>query len=136
MSFAQRFLNSAGGTEPALSTPEAPRGCYLSDGLHLYLALGAVGDGTGLVGLEDCYTLEVILVPIEELDFLEVINPQELDASAEVDGSAGSSGGGAAHRVRPLAGPMAGSAGTRKSRLRYDRRGPLDSGFAQVRAPE
>lgn len=100
MSFAQRFLNSAGSTEPALSTPEAPRGCYLSDGLHLYLALGAVGDATGLVGLEDCYTLEVILVPIEELDFLEVINPQELDGTPGVDGSPGASGHGGVQRAR------------------------------------
>jgi len=75
MSFAQRFLNSSGNAGTGLSVPEARRGCYLTDGLHLYLALGAVGDDAGLIGLEDCYTLEVILVPVEELDFLELVSP-------------------------------------------------------------
>jgi hypothetical protein len=43
-------------------------GRYLTDGVSLYRFLGAVSGGLGeMVGLEDCRSLEVTLLPIGEL---------------------------------------------------------------------
>jgi hypothetical protein len=43
-------------------------GCYLTDGVNLYRCLGAIAGGTGqLVGLENCRSLDLILLPIGEL---------------------------------------------------------------------
>jgi hypothetical protein len=84
MSFARRFINPSSDSGTELSVPEVRRGCYVTDGVHLYYALGPVGDSTGLVGLEDCYSLDVILVPVEELDFLE---PVSFDGDGEPGGA-------------------------------------------------
>ena len=41
---------------------------YLTDGVNLYRFLGAVADGTDqLVALENCRSLDVMLLPIREL---------------------------------------------------------------------
>jgi len=41
---------------------------YLTDGVDLYRFVGGIAGGTGeMVGLEDCRSLEVVLLSIEEL---------------------------------------------------------------------
>lgn len=41
---------------------------YVTDGVNLYRFLGATASGMGMmVGLEDCRSLEVVLLPIGEL---------------------------------------------------------------------
>lgn len=43
-------------------------GRYLTDGVNLYRFLGAMASGMGeMVGLENCRSLDVMLVPIGEL---------------------------------------------------------------------
>ena len=43
-------------------------GRYLTDGINLYRCLGTIASGPGqLVGLEDCRSLEVVLVPVGDL---------------------------------------------------------------------
>ena len=43
-------------------------GCYLTDGVNLYRSLGAIAAGMGqMVGLENCRSLDVVLLPIGEL---------------------------------------------------------------------
>ena len=72
MSFLSRAARS--GTPSAL--PDAGAGChdadqpgrYLTDGVNLYRHLGAISSGMGqMVGLENCRTLDVLLLPIGEL---------------------------------------------------------------------
>ena len=47
---------------------DAPAGSYLTDGISLYRSLGAIVRGPWhMVGLEDCRSLDVVLIPIEEL---------------------------------------------------------------------
>ncbi len=44
------------------------RSRYLTDGVDLYRCLGAVAGGMGqMVGLENCHSLDVLLLPIGEL---------------------------------------------------------------------
>ncbi len=41
---------------------------YLTDGVNLYRFMGELGSGIEqLIGLEDCWSLEVVLLPIGEL---------------------------------------------------------------------
>ena len=41
---------------------------YLTDGVHLYRFLGAIDSGIGeMIGLENCSSLDVMLLPIGEL---------------------------------------------------------------------
>ena len=41
---------------------------YLTDGVNLYRFVGEIGSGIGqLIGLEDCWSLEVVLLPIGDL---------------------------------------------------------------------
>lgn len=73
MSFLPRTATSA--TRP----PVVPRtgtlrddaeqpGRYLTDGISLYRHVGIVSSGMGqMVGLENCRTLDVVLLPIGEL---------------------------------------------------------------------
>ena len=43
-------------------------GRYLTDGINLYRHVGAISKGKGqMVGLENCRTLDVMLLPIGEL---------------------------------------------------------------------
>ena len=43
-------------------------GRYLTDGVNLNRCLGAIASGTGqLVGLENCRSLDLVLLPIGEL---------------------------------------------------------------------
>jgi hypothetical protein len=43
-------------------------GRYLTDGVNLYRFLGAIASGMGeMVGVENCRSLDVMLVPIGEL---------------------------------------------------------------------
>jgi hypothetical protein len=47
---------------------EGHAGRYLTDGANLYRFLGAVPSGLGeMVGLENCRSLDVMLLPIAEL---------------------------------------------------------------------
>ena len=47
---------------------EDDAGSYLTDGVNLYRVLGAIPSGMGeMVGLENCRTLDVALVPVGEL---------------------------------------------------------------------
>ena len=49
-------------------TPRSPASArYLTDGLHLYRNLGPVDGSYELIGLEDCLSLEVLLVSSAEL---------------------------------------------------------------------
>jgi hypothetical protein len=72
MSFLSRAARS--GIPSAL--PDSRAGCYdadqagryLTDGANLYRHVGAISSGMGqMVGLEDCRTLDVMLLPIGEL---------------------------------------------------------------------
>jgi len=46
----------------------APSGGYLTDGMNLYRCLGEIDDGMGqIVGLENCRSLDVSLLPTGEL---------------------------------------------------------------------
>ena len=48
--------------------PPGLAGRYLTDGRHLFRCLGAIPGAMGqMVGLEDCRSLEVALVPIGEV---------------------------------------------------------------------
>jgi len=41
---------------------------YLTDGINLYRCLGRIGSGRGeMIGLEDCSSLELMLLPMREL---------------------------------------------------------------------
>ncbi len=41
---------------------------YLTDGVHLYRFLGSVASRAGeLVGVENCWSLDIMLVPVDEL---------------------------------------------------------------------
>jgi hypothetical protein len=54
--------------ERAYPLPEAPSPEYLTDGTRLYRCLGTVSDaGDELIGLEDCRTLSIALVPFGNL---------------------------------------------------------------------
>jgi len=55
--------------EPGPSAPRRPGLTrYLTDGIELYRLLGAVTDGvSALVGVEDCRSLQIMLIPISEL---------------------------------------------------------------------
>jgi hypothetical protein len=52
-------------------------GRYLTDGVNLYRAVGTFGEtaATGLVGLEDCRSLDVILFAPEHLSRLRTVEP-------------------------------------------------------------
>ncbi len=63
-----------GGSHPATDNADAVidhdgRACrYLTDGVTLYRSLGAIVHGPcRMVGLEGCRSLDVILIPSEEL---------------------------------------------------------------------
>jgi hypothetical protein len=46
----------------------AQTGRYLTDGINLFRCVGMIASGMGqMVGLEDCRSLEVVLLPIGEL---------------------------------------------------------------------
>lgn len=73
-------------SSPARSVPDAntiadhagQTGCYLTDGVNLYRCLGAIANRMGeMVGLEDCRSLEVMLLPAGELRArrLRAVNP-------------------------------------------------------------
>ena len=54
---------------PVVPDPERPSrpDRYLTDGVELYRLLGAVAGGAcELVGLENCRSLEIVLVPVAE----------------------------------------------------------------------
>jgi hypothetical protein len=46
---------------------DTERGRYLTDGVHLYRAVGTFGEAAKLVGLEDCQSLDVILLAAKEV---------------------------------------------------------------------
>jgi hypothetical protein len=47
---------------------DAQAGSYLTDGVNLYQSLSAIVRGPShMVGLEECRSLDVVLIPIEEL---------------------------------------------------------------------
>ena len=59
-SLARRALTDGYGAEKL--------GDYVTDGVGLYRLLGAIASDMGqMVGLEDCRSLELILLPIQEL---------------------------------------------------------------------
>jgi hypothetical protein len=63
-SVSPRFAEAAGTIADHTGQP----GRYLTDGVALYRFLGAVTSGLGeMVGLEDCRSLDLILLPIGEL---------------------------------------------------------------------
>lgn len=45
---------------------------YLTDGHHLYRYLGVVDDSAAVVGLEDCRSLEIMLVAVDQLRTAEL----------------------------------------------------------------
>jgi hypothetical protein len=61
-------------------------GQYLTDGVDLYRCLGGMlGDASQLVALENCRSLEVVMVPIEELRVqrLRAVIPAGTDADPD-----------------------------------------------------
>lgn len=73
MTLAQRILLQ-GATDEACSSHSATRrGEYLTDGHSLYYSLGAISDAPGLAGVEDCGTLEVMLLPVEQVAQLRAV---------------------------------------------------------------
>lgn len=64
----QLIHRPAGPPRPVTSVPEPSR--YVTDGLNLFRLLGPVGDVVdgGVVPLEDCRSLDVVLLPVD--DFL------------------------------------------------------------------
>jgi hypothetical protein len=62
-------------------------GLYLTDGVFLYRVVRVVGSGRGeMVELEDCYLLDVVLVPIGEVRArrLRVVTPAPVERQREV----------------------------------------------------
>jgi hypothetical protein len=52
----------------AVSEHARQPGRYLTDGVNLYRSLGAIASGMGqMVGLENCRSLEMMLLPIGEM---------------------------------------------------------------------
>lgn len=58
-------------------TSREERGCYLTDGVHLYRAVDTFHEPAagGLIGLEDCSSLDIVLVVPEALSELRVVEP-------------------------------------------------------------
>ena len=57
-------------------------GRYLTDGVDLYRSLGAITSGMGeMVGLENCRSLDVVLLPIDELRArrMRAVSPADAD---------------------------------------------------------
>jgi hypothetical protein len=51
-----------------IANAAGPAGGCFTDGVNLYRCLGAIADGMGqMVGLENCRSLDVMLLPIGEL---------------------------------------------------------------------
>jgi hypothetical protein len=66
--------------QPARQTPlpAAPaRGVYLTDGTHLYRELGGLDDaGPPMVLLENCHSLDILLVTAEQRAGLTPVSPR------------------------------------------------------------
>lgn len=60
-------------TDPRRTGVDTDVGQYLTDGVHLYRIAETVGDAdVSMIGLEDCRTLEVVLVASEEFPRLHL----------------------------------------------------------------
>jgi len=82
MTFPKLTINSNRDAHEARRLPRhhvarKDGGRYLTDGIHLYRAVGTVGEtaATGLIGLEDCRSLDVILVAPENINQLRTVEP-------------------------------------------------------------
>jgi hypothetical protein len=64
------------GTQPPTRSPQADDGRpgnYLTDGTRLFRFLGRFpSGGRCLAGLEDCHSLELVLLPVEDLGRLSL----------------------------------------------------------------
>lgn len=66
--------DSAASTSGAAGASGAEASQYFTDGVNLFRALGWLDDGpAGLVILEDCYSLVVLLVESDEAARLEIV---------------------------------------------------------------
>lgn len=72
---------SATRTSPVLDDADARcAGCYVTDGVHLYRLLEPLDeDADGLTGIEDCRSLEIVLVPTG--DVLRRMRPVATDTA-------------------------------------------------------
>ena len=86
------MLFRAGTSSPSLVIAKAgtvadhagQAGRYLTDGVNLYRCLGAIASGMGqMVGLENCRSLDVMLLPIGELRARRCAPSSRLAASSE-----------------------------------------------------
>lgn len=68
-------------TEMPTPTRASDADYYLTDGQALYRYLGIVDDSAAVVGLEDCCSLEIMLVAVEQLQRaqLRVVTPAATD---------------------------------------------------------
>ncbi len=60
-------------------------GLYLTNGVFLYRVVGVTGNGMGeMVALEDCYWLDVVLVPVRDVRArrLRVVTPAPAENEA------------------------------------------------------
>lgn len=76
MALPQLIIHPHRGVDEGHTTGDGAddeRGRYLTDGVHLYRAIGAFGEAGGLVGLEDCRSLEVILLRAEDVRRLRAV---------------------------------------------------------------
>ncbi len=57
--------NSTSDTISELANRDSP---YMTDGMNLYRVVGEFDGGDGpMVGIEDCLSLEVVLLPVDEM---------------------------------------------------------------------
>ncbi len=50
-----------------------PEGIYLTDGVRLYRSVGPIRETPGVIGLEDCRSLEVVAVSLDTINRLRPI---------------------------------------------------------------
>lgn len=76
MSIAQRIIGPVHTAPREEATAVSGRGGqYLTDGVNLFYTLGPIGESAGLVSLEDCRTLAVMIVRWEDFEQLRPITP-------------------------------------------------------------
>ncbi|HLI31576.1 MAG TPA: hypothetical protein VKU89_02390 [Solirubrobacteraceae bacterium] len=76
MSIAQRIIGPVHTAPRAATAPPSGRGGqYLTDGVNLFYTLGAIGESEGLVSLEDCRTLAVMIMRWEDVAALTPVTP-------------------------------------------------------------
>jgi hypothetical protein len=76
ITFPQKPSDQGRQLEPCI---DLSSGYYLTDGDSLFRSLGRTPDSAGLVALEDCRSLEVILVTAAIIDALDPVAATPID---------------------------------------------------------